>query len=345
MNRWLVFVVGSGSLAMLTAAVPATADEPKEPVRMIFDTDVGNDIDDALALGVIHALESRGECRLLAVVVSKDHSDCAPFVSAINSFYGRPNVPIGVVKQEGKTPEASAYLEHVVHSREPDGKLRFPRLLHGAVPSSVDVLRRELAAQPDRSVTIVTVGFSTNLAQLLASSADATSPLTGRQLVEKKCRQLSIMAGMYSEVHRQKEYNVYIDSPSARSVYADWPTPIVASGFEIGLAIKFPAESIVHDFSYVEHHPLQEAYEHYQKMPYDRETWDLTSVLFAVRPDRGYFDVSEPGEITVDEQDITQFAPSADGKHRYLKVNAEQIVRVREALVQLASQPPDHKPQ
>ena len=132
----------------------------------------------------------------------------------------------------------------------------------------------------------------------------------------------------------------YIDLAAAKRVFSDWPTPLVASGFEIGQAIKYPATSVEHDFNYVRHHPLREAYGLYQNMPYDRETWDLTAVLYAVRPDRGYFGLSQPGAIRVDDQEITQFAPANDGQRRYLTVSAEQIIRVREALVQLASQPP-----
>jgi hypothetical protein len=145
---------------------------------------------------------------------------------------------------------------------------------------------------------------------------------------------------MFSDRNRQKEYNVYIDLAAAKKVFSAWPTPLVASGFEIGQAIKFPAASIEHDFGYVKHHPLREAYGLYKPMPYDRETWDLTAVLYAVRPDRGYFGLSEPGTIRVDDQEITQFGPSAEGRHRYLTITPEQIARVREALVQLASQPP-----
>ena len=155
---------------------------------------------------------------------------------------------------------------------------------------------------------MVVVGFSTNIARLLDSAPDKHSPLSGKELVAKKCRLLSIMAGHYGE-KPTPEYNVFIDVPAARKVYAEWPTAIVASGFEIGLAIKFPAVSIEHDFNYVAHHPLPEAYALYQKMPYDRETWDLTSVLNAVRPDRGYFTLSDPGTITIDEKNVTHFAP------------------------------------
>jgi len=328
-------------IAVTLCGAPALADEPTStPVRLIFDTDMGNDIDDALALGVIHALQSRGECELLAVTISKDNAYCAPFVDSVNTFYGRGDVPIGVVR-EGKTPEESRYLTETVNAA--DGDRRFPHDLEsgGDAPEAVALLRRVLAAQPDASVTMVQVGFSTNLARLLESPADEHSSLSGRELVARKCRLLSMMAGMFSESDRQREYNVFVDAPAAARVFADWPTPIVASGFEIGQAIKYPAESIERDYGYVAHHPLAEAYALYQQMPYDRETWDLTSVLYAVRPDRGYFDLSPPGEIAVDAEDVTQFTPTEAGRRRYLIATPEQAVRVREALVQLASQPPE----
>jgi inosine-uridine nucleoside N-ribohydrolase len=329
------------TLVTFAAYTPnARAAEKPKPVTIIFDTDIGNDIDDALALGVIHALASRGECRLAAVTISKGNPHCAPFIDAINTFYGRGATPIGMVKN-GVTTEDGNYLRPPLEAKNGD-RPRYPRKLQSGdqAEDAVTLLRKTLAAEPDDSVVMVVVGFSTNMARLLDSPADKISPLAGKELVKQKCRLLSIMAGNYGP-KPVPEYNVVEDLAAARKVYAEWPTTIVASGFEIGLAIKFPATSIERDFNYVEHHPLREAYELYMKMPYDRETWDLTSVLYAVRPERGYFTLSEPGVITVDDSKITRFAPSPSGKHRYLKVNAEQIVRVREALILLASQPPD----
>jgi Inosine-uridine preferring nucleoside hydrolase len=340
MKRRSLVALGAATLLLVAPGVQFAAEPPK-PVPIIFDTDVGNDIDDALALGVIHALESRGECRLAAVTISKDNPLCAPFIDLINTFYGRGDIPIGVVRN-GKTPEDGKYLRPPVEARD-DGKLRFPHDLASGTdaPEAVDVLRKSLAAEADGSVVLVVVGFSTNIARLLDSGPDAHSPLSGRDLVARKCRMLSIMAGNYGS-KPTPEYNVHIDAPAARRVYAEWPTEIVASGFEVGLAIKYPAVSIERNFKYVAHHPLPEAYVLYQPMPYDRETWDLTSVLYAVRPDRDYFGLSEPGAITVDEKNMTHFTPAATGRHRYLKVDAQQIARVREALIILASQPPEH---
>ncbi|MBM3970733.1 MAG: nucleoside hydrolase [Planctomycetes bacterium] len=335
-SLWLLFV--------MSMTQPTCADEPlTRPVKLIFDTDMGNDIDDALALGVIHALQSRGECELLAVTLSKDNDLAAPFVDLVNTFYGRGNIPLGVVRN-GKTPEDSRYLTDTVKASD-NGQSRFPHELRSGkdAPEAVGLLRKTLAAQPDRSVALVVVGFSTNILRLLDSPADQNSPLTGQELVTRKVRLLSMMAGMFSEKNRVKEYNVFIDSPAAQRVFTEWPTPLVTSGFEIGLAIKFPASSIERDFGYVKHHPLKQAYELYQKMPYDRETWDLTSVLYAVRPNHGYFGLSPAGRIRVDAQDVTQFEAMDGGPQRYLTVTAEQIARVREALIQLASQPPANR--
>lgn len=331
----LVVVVMSCVLASASAAEPAPP-----PPGMIFDTDMGNDIDDALALGVIHALQSRGECKLLAVTSTKDNDFSAPYCNLVNHFYKRGEIPVGAVRN-GKTPEDSKYIRVPVEAKDGD-QSRYPRSLNSGkeAPEAVALLRKTLAAQPDHSVLMVVVGFSTNIARLLDTPGDDVSPLSGKELVAKKVRLLSIMAGMFTAEKRHKEYNVYIDLPAARKVYADWPTPIVASGYEIGLAIEYPVTSILHDFNYVPHHPLRESYELYLKMPYNRATWDLTSVLYAVRPNHGYFGQSESGTITVDDQQITQFAASSQGKHRYLTATPEQLVRVKEALVQLASQPP-----
>lgn len=329
---------------------PAAPEKPaadmNDRIRLIFDTDMGNDIDDALALGVIHALQSRGECELLAVTLSKDNEFAAPYVDLVNTFYGRGAIPIGVVKG-GKTPEDSKYIRLPSEAVDEQGKQRYPHALRSGknAPEAVGVIRKVLAAQPDASVVIVVVGFSTNLARLLESPADAISPMTGRELVARKCRLLSMMAGMFGDQKRMKEYNVHSDLEASKKVFADWPTPLVTSGFEIGQAIKYPATSILRDYRYVQHHPLREAYELYQKMPYDRETWDLTAVLYAVRPERGYFGLSEPGTIRVDEQALTQFGAAEKGPHRYLTVTPDQIARVREALVELASQPPGGGPQ
>jgi inosine-uridine nucleoside N-ribohydrolase len=321
---------------------PAVAADNR-PISLVFDTDIGNDIDDALALGVIHALVSRGECEPAAVTITKDHPLSAPFVDAVNTFYGRGEIPIGVV-HNGPTPDPSRYAE-LANMRDGD-HLRYPhRLLSGAdAPEAVALLRRTLAAAEDGTVVVVQVGFSTNLARLLKSGPDQTCPQSGVDLVQRKVRLLSVMAGSFISAGDppQPEYNVKMDIESAQAVVSDWPTPIVFSGLEIGMAVEYPAESIERDFAYVAHHPLAEAYRLHTGPTQGRPTWDLTSVLYAVRPDGRYFDLSPPGRVNVAKDGTTAFKPVSDGTHRYLILNTNaQRIRVREALTLLASQPPE----
>jgi inosine-uridine nucleoside N-ribohydrolase len=328
----LALLIALGLLAASTSAAAGT-----RPVPVIFDTDMGNDIDDALALGIIHALQSRGECKLLAVTLTKENVHSAPYCDLVNTFYGRGDVPIGTVRN-GPTPGEGNYTQAVATARD-GGELRYPRtLLSGKdAPEATVLLRKTLAAQPDGTVVIIQVGFSTNMARLLDSAADEHSPLDGTALVKRKVRLLSVMAGS----PKFPEFNVQRDIPAAQKLAAQWPTPILYSPFEVGKVIKFPAASIERDFNYVPHHPLAEAYRAYKKMPYDRETWDLTSVLVAIRPDHGYFDLSDPGTVTIDDKGLKHWRTHPEGRHRLLSVTPEQIIRAREAMVLLASQPPE----
>lgn len=300
----------------LALTLPFAAGAQAQPVPVIFDTDMGNDIDDALALAMLHGFEKRGESKLLAVTVTKDNPWAARYVSAVNTFYGRSNIPVGVVKN-GMTPEEGNY------NRQAE---KFP---HGAqTHDAVELLRTTLLAQPDGSVVMIQVGFSTNLVRLLASH---------RALIAKKVKLLSIMAGDFGG--GGPEYNVKIDVPSAQRLARDWPTPIVWSGFEVGRTIKYPARSILNDFRWAKLHPVVEGYKAYMKMPYDRETWDLTSVLYALRPDHGYFGLSPEGTVTVDDKGNTAFKAAPGGRHRYLTVNDAQRARILESFIWLASQP------
>ncbi|MBI3472728.1 MAG: nucleoside hydrolase [Candidatus Solibacter usitatus] len=319
--------MGSRLIAAVLAAQLLTA----ASVRLIFDTDMGNDVDDALALAVIHALESRGEAKLLAVTLTKDNPWAAVYVDLVNHFYGRGSIPVGVVRN-GKTPDDSKMIRLPAERRNPDGSLVYPRNIQSGAdaPEAVALLRDILALEKDGDVVIVQVGFSTNLARLLEAAPD---------LVSRKVRLLSVMAGQFPA--GKPEFNVRMDVPAFEKLVNEWPTPIVMSGFEIGLSILYPARGIEQDFSYVAHHPVADAYRNYQKMPYDRPAWDLTSVLQAVRPEGGYFSLSPKGKVRVTADGVTSFEARRNGRHQYLIAGEEQRKKALAALIELASRPPD----
>ena len=322
--------------------LPAQPPPPPAPVKIIFDTDIGNDVDDVLALSMLHALQTRGDCELLAVTVTKQDELSGPFVDLMNTFYGRPEIPIGCIRPS--VWEQTGKFFSLVDIMD-DGKPRYPhKLQRGSdAPEATTVLRKVLSSQPDQSVVLVQTGYFSNLAALLDTPGDDVSPLAGRDLVTAKVKLLSVMGGSFQKIGTNAhfiEFNVMKDVPAAHKLATLWPTPVVWSGFEIGIAIPYPAKSIEHDFAYVPHHPAAEAYCLYNPPPHERPTWDLTSVLYAVFPDRGYFDLSPPGHVLVEKDGLTNFEPSTGGHDRYLILREDQISRIKQTMVQLASQPP-----
>jgi len=358
-------------LVMLAVCAPQARGAP---VNVIFDTDMYSDIDDMLALAMLHSLQDRGEVKLLAVTVTTEAKWIAPYVDLVDTFYGHEYIPVGVVRGgvSGKifdvrppadqpySPRGINYTQYLAQLQNEHGSFVYPhKLIDGdEAEEAVHLLRRVLAAQPDGSVVMIQVGYCTNFARLLDSKADAMSKLEGRELVRRKVRILSTMAGNYAASEwdgeqtpaNKSEFNLRMDIPAAQKVFAEWPTPIVASGFEVGRTMLFPQRSIDREFNYVAHHPIAETYNYtaanYRKAskhpeaPHDHATFDLTAVLYAVRPDEGYFSLSPPGRISVLPDGSSPFEAMDGGRHRYLILADGQRARTLETMVMLASQPP-----
>jgi len=345
-DMFLVVVFAASIITSFATYLHADTPKPvnKEPVRLLFDTDIGGDIDDALALALIHGLQNQGECKLLAVTCTGWGRYDAPYVDLVNAFYGRKDIPVGSCSNQ-KLSEEATYTRFVATSAEKSGLQCSHQLQDGCkAPDAVTVLRKALAAQPDVSVVIAQVGSSANLAKLLDSKPDQISPLDGMALVKQKVKLFCPMAGYFGPKKDFPECNVVADVKAAQKVFEKWPTSLVASGWEVGDAIHYPWRSIVDDYRYVALHPVAEAYKFwaytYPKGPHDRPTWDLTSVLYLVRPDAGCFGLSPEGRITVEKNGVTVFRPEAGGLHRYLTVTTEQVSRDIDIFTSLCSSKP-----
>ena len=231
-------------LCMLMAAAACAACAPKEPpVSLIFDTDMAPDYDDVGALAVLHALADSGEARILATVSSNRLETTVPCIDVINTYFGREEIPLGAPKGEAVSQDTW----HKGLRWTSELPARFPHRTGSAsqAEDAVAVYRRALAGEPDTSVVVVTVGFFTNLRDLLLSGPDSLSELTGRELVERKVKRLVSMAGHFPE---GLEFNVMMDAPAAAYVMEHWPSPVILSGFEIGEKIITP-----HDPGYAGH--------------------------------------------------------------------------------------------
>jgi inosine-uridine nucleoside N-ribohydrolase len=309
----------------------------KAPLMIIFETDLGNDVDDALAMDMLYKYADDGLIKILAINSNKLSPYSYGMINIMNKWYGYPDIPFGKVDREGQDTAynfAKAVCEFKVNN-----KPVFQTNISDNVEKATQVYRRILSKQPDHSVIIISTGFSTNLAKLLETKADKHSNLSGLDLISKKVKLLSVMAGNFEDPNF-KEYNVVEDIPAAQKVFSSWPTPLVCSPFELGEKINYPGSSIANDFKWAPDHPMVIAYENYIKMPYDRPTWDLTSVLYAIEGRGAYFDESEKGKISVDDSGVTHFKADAKGKHQYLKAGQHQQELIKNRFLELITRKP-----
>ena len=327
-------------------------EQGKPPVGIIFDSDIGNRIDDTLALALLYGFDGKREARVVSVSITKSNLKAAAYCEAVGRFYagavsgafsavGR-TLPVGLAT-DGKMPEDMPLFTVPLAKVNADGA---PVYSHGIeklndTAEPTPLIRNAFTAQHDQNCIVVLAGPATNLVKVL--------DLPGvKEVIVKKVRFLSVMGGAFPQ--GGPEFNMKTDIPAARKLFAEWPTPIVASGYEVGEALLFPASSIENDFSWSPAHPVVDAYRAYKPMPYDAPTWDMTAMLYAVRPEAGYFKLSEPGTISVLSDGSTKFSAAAGGKHRYLILDPsrkEDIVKTYTEMVSAKPVPrqPRRRPQ
>ncbi len=257
------------------------------PVNIIFDTDMGPDYDDIGAIALLHAMADKQECNILATIASNKNPIIGKVLDVMNTYFGRPDLPVGVVSGNAVSMTAPQKWDSLIVSKYPHD------IKEENTTDALQLYRKILAGQPDKSVTIVTVGFLTNMANLLQSGPDEFSSLTGKELVDKKVTLLVSMAGCFDhQVGTFKEFNVMKDAAASKIAFDNWPTPIIFSGFEIGSKI-FTGLPIVN--SNIQHSPVKDVFA--LSIPMDpndkngRMSWDETAVLVAVRGWQKYFDV------------------------------------------------------
>ena len=342
-------IAGAFSCAILviTAALSCdkTADQTPAPapVKVIFESDLGNDTDDVIAMHLLHTYVETGKAELLAVNVNKKGLLPAEFADVVNTFYGRGDIPIGVI--DGTSHEEDAADDYCRRTLD---SVKFERSIkdYSKLPAAYKLSRKLLAAQPDTSVTFISVGFSTNLAALLDSPADEYSPLGGRDLVASKVKLLSVMACNFAQPW--SEFNVAQDIASARKVFEEWPTDIVFSPWELGDQVRFKGANIDFFEWYLRYptvekysNPVAIAYRKYLPMPYDRQMWDPTATIYGVEGEGELFTVSPRGTVSISESGISTFNEDPAGRHRVLSVTKEQAEATLAHLNELSSRVPD----
>ena len=305
-NIILAFLI----IACFAGCVDKKQGSAEKTVNIIFDSDLGPDYDDVGALAILHAMADSGRVNILATLSSNKHELVVPSIEVINTYFNRPRLPLGAPKSDGANMGSSQHWADSIVAK-------YPHTINSTseAPDAVMVYRKILQGQPDNSVTIVTVGFLTNLYNLLKSQPDDLSPLTGKELVEKKVKRLVSMAGRFPE---GKEFNVFIDSAASKYVFENWPGEIIFTGFEIGKEI-FTGVSLMN--SSVSNSPVRDVFR--ISIPLSEEdrngrmSWDETAVIIAVYGTEGFFDTKR-GTIIVHPDGSNEWRDDPGGKQMYV---------------------------
>ena len=320
---------------IVVLALPLAAEMPK----IIFDTDMTGDCDDCGALAVLHALADQGEVEILGCIASYGGNPyVAGCIDAINSYYGRGDLPLGAEQSPyGRTE--SHYLEAIATDTAHYGH---DVITKADVPSAVSVYRKLLAAQSDHTVTIVTVGRLKSLHDLLESPPDDISDLDGVTLLKQKALRWVCMGGRYPNTEHKPEANFCTHGGAAytASTVALWPLPVVFSGHEIGNAIRTGAELIRES----DDNPVARAYRLYFAgiKQNSRQSWDQTAVLFAVRGADPYWDLVTQGMNVIGDDGINAWQETPDSSHAYL-VQKQEPEMTAKLIEDLMTQPPKQK--
>ncbi|QBQ41632.1 nucleoside hydrolase [Sphingobacterium psychroaquaticum] len=328
------------SLLFGTICITASAQHLKKesPALVILDTDMGNDIDDVMAIDILYKYADQKRAKVLGIMNNKSSAYSTRLIDMLNTWYGYGSVPIGRIEDGVHIDDYVDYSRNMVEMNQDSVRYRYSVKNHAALPEAHILYRKLLAAQKDQSVTIISIGFSTNLARLLQTEADQYSKLSGRELVQKKVKLLSLMAGSFGEKKRA-EFNVIHDIPSAQFLFANWPGQIVVSPFEIGKKVIYPGKNIETDYQWARHHPLVDSYKRYRPYPYDRPTWDLTSVYYVFNPNSLVWQKSALGKITIDDKGFMFYEEGKQGKHVVLDLPDNQVDALKDALIQLLKTP------
>ncbi len=278
----------------------------------ILDTDIGPDCDDTAALALACVYNGRPDTRLLAVM----HCTSSPWgvgaIRAIADWYGLSELPVGTLAD-------ADLLVGEQYERYNRALALGVSAERRAAGDCLPLYRRLLAAQPDGSVDIIGIGPLRNLANLLRSQPDEHSPLSGRELVARKVRRLTLMAGEFGADKPRTEWNVAMDIESARLVAAQWPGELVYCGFELGIQVTALAEpnALLID------NPVRTAYRLYAEGK-GRYSWDLCTVQWAMSgSEAGPYARSEPGVIDIDAQGVSTWRAVEHGRHSYLAMRVE----------------------
>jgi purine nucleosidase len=234
MKHWVLMLLGLGC----TVNCAAAAEARPSAVPVIFDTDIGTDIDDAYALV---ALIRRPELELIGVTtVSSDAVARARLAAKLLSIAGGP---------AARTPVYAGISTPTQYMKQVEWAAGFSSsTLHDR--GGVEFMRREIEKRPGE-VTLIAVGELTNVAALLESSPD----------IAPRIRAIALMGGAVYRGYApgskpEPEWNIRSNAKAARTVFTSG-VPLLVAPLDSTADLKLTPEMRVQIF--VSGTPLNDA--------------------------------------------------------------------------------------
>lgn len=202
------------------------------PIKVLLDTDIGSDIDDAVALAYLLA---QPECDLLGITtVTGEPVKRASMASALCRVAGR-NVPIfpgyaeplQIAQRQPEAKQAAALANWSHETEFAEGK-------------AVEFLAETIAANPGE-VTLLTIGPLTNIATLFREYPQVPGLLKG----------IVLMAGAFGAgyvAEHKAEWNLLLDPLAAEIVYGTGVRLHRSIGLDVTTQVTMPAAEVREQF-------------------------------------------------------------------------------------------------
>lgn len=289
-------------------------------MKIVLDTDIGNDCDDAGAIAVLCNLKKRYNFDVLAIGSTTPLIDGAQTVNAITSYYNLKTLI-------GYTCKTPTYFSHDKDLFSKRIAREFCDLKNNYLDTYVKVFRKAYASSNEK-ITLIIIGPFNAFIDFLKSEPDEISNLTGKELVNSKTKHIYIMGGTFTdkaslfegnEVHCEwnivsaiKEAQYFLENVDCEMTFVPFETGMLLTGQELNN----------------EANPVYKSYKYYSNGI--RYSWDPITVYYAITKDDKNFSLTDKGIVTIDDSGKTTITYCPSGKHRVLNIKSskEEVQKV-----------------
>ncbi len=275
--------------------------------KIIIDTDLCFDCDDALAIAMGNIAHSRRLVELLAVTHCLSDGDCADAIALINKYYQNAQIPIGVSNHcHIDCEEGKSYFVHSLQDLQGNREKR-------EYPSSAELILEKLSEYKD--CTLVFIGQLNTLAYLIEHKEEFYKGRQIQDLLKTSIKDIVVMGGNFRD--SDAEFNIIQDLAAAKTVVKQWDLPLVFVDFHQGKDV-YTGEEVQKEAD----NPVAKIYQAFSKLSGERlrPSWDPIAVYYAIFGGEEFYHVSAAGRAEILPNGQTVFH-AGEGRHRLLIVD------------------------